>query len=82
MNYEKHLLRDSRFGGILDSVLGAFNDNLFKNAMVILITFKSFSIGGIGPQQMVALCGGVFILPSFYFQLSQNKWQISTPRIS
>ena len=46
---------------------GAFNDNVLKNAMVILITYKAYSIGGISPEQMVSLCGGIFILPFFLF---------------
>lgn len=44
---------------------GAMNDNVFKNAMVILITYKSYSLMGLGVDQMVALCGGIFILPFF-----------------
>lgn len=47
--------------------LGAFNDNVFKNALVILITFKAYSMGGLSPKDMVALCGGIFILPFFLF---------------
>lgn len=47
--------------------LGAFNDNVFKNALVILITYKSFSLGSIGPKEMVALCSALFILPFFLF---------------
>ncbi len=42
---------------------GALNDNLFKSALVILITYKSISLFGVNPASMVALCGGVFILP-------------------
>ncbi len=47
--------------------LGAFNDNVFKNALVILITYKSYSLGSINPEQMVALCSAIFILPFFLF---------------
>ena len=46
---------------------GAFNDNVLKNALAILITYKAYSIGGISPEQMVSLCGGIFILPFFLF---------------
>jgi 1-acyl-sn-glycerol-3-phosphate acyltransferase len=46
---------------------GAFNDNAFKNAIGILIAYKAYSIGGISPEQMVSLCGGIFILPFFLF---------------
>ncbi|MEN6321303.1 MAG: MFS transporter [Syntrophaceae bacterium] len=46
---------------------GAFNDNVFKNAIGILIAYRAYSIGGISPEQMVSLCGGIFILPFFLF---------------
>ena len=46
---------------------GAMNDNVFKNAIVILITFKSFTLLGLDSNSMVALCGGIFILPFFLF---------------
>lgn len=44
---------------------GAFNDNLFKSALIILITYKSVSLLGLPPSAMVAFCGGIFILPFF-----------------
>jgi 1-acyl-sn-glycerol-3-phosphate acyltransferase len=44
---------------------GAMNDNVFKNAIVLLITYKAYTISGLGVDQMVALCGGIFILPFF-----------------
>ncbi len=47
--------------------LGAFNDNVFKNALVILVTFKSMSLAGMESQDVVAMCGGLFILPFFLF---------------
>lgn len=46
---------------------GAMNDNVFKNALVILITYKASTLFGLGTEQMVALCGGIFILPFFLF---------------
>jgi 1-acyl-sn-glycerol-3-phosphate acyltransferase len=47
--------------------LGAFNDNVFKNAIGILIAYKAYTLDGISPEQMVSLCGGIFILPFFLF---------------
>jgi acyl-[acyl-carrier-protein]-phospholipid O-acyltransferase/long-chain-fatty-acid--[acyl-carrier-protein] ligase len=65
---QNNLIKDKRFWPIFwTQFLGAFNDNLYKNALVLLITFKSFQLGSLGPEQMVALCGGVFILPFFLF---------------
>jgi 1-acyl-sn-glycerol-3-phosphate acyltransferase len=68
MKDKKGILFDKRFFPMfLTQFLGAFNDNIFKNALVILITFKSYSLLGLDPKQMVALCGGIFILPFFLF---------------
>ena len=46
---------------------GAMNDNIYKNALIILITFHSMTIAGLHVEQMVAMCGGIFILPFFLF---------------
>lgn len=68
MSYQKNLIGDKRFWPMFwTQFFGAFNDNVFKNAMVILIAFKSYSLAGLNSEQMVALCGGVFILPFFLF---------------
>jgi 1-acyl-sn-glycerol-3-phosphate acyltransferase len=47
--------------------LGAFNDNVFKNALVLLITYRSVSVWGLDAQSVVALSGALFILPFFLF---------------
>ena len=47
--------------------LGAFNDNVFKTALVILITFKVTSLAGLSSQQLVTLTAALFILPFFIF---------------
>jgi len=55
--------------------LGAFNDNVFKNALVMMITFKlAPSLGG-SAQMLVTLAGAVFILP--YFLLSATAGQVA-----
>ena len=70
----KTLLIDRRFGPLFWSqFLGAFNDNVFRSALVILITYRSYSLFGVGPAQMVALCGGVFILPFFLFSATAGQ---------
>ena len=62
------LLRQRRFAPLFwIQALGAFNDNVFKNALIILVTFKSMGIAGLDPSSTVALCGGLFILPFFLF---------------
>jgi MFS family permease len=68
MERKGSLLFDKRFWPTYwTQFLGAFNDNVYKNAMVILITFKAYTLAGLAVEQMVALCGGVFILPFFLF---------------
>lgn len=47
--------------------LGAFNDNVFKNALVFLITYKIALEQGLNAQIIVVMAGGIFILPFFLF---------------
>lgn len=54
--------------------LGAFNDNIYKNALVILVTF---GIAGITPDQVnlyVNLAAGIFILPFFLFSATCGQF--------
>lgn len=58
--------------------LGAFNDNVFKNALVILITYAAVDVASLSPQVMVTLAAGIFILPFFLFSATAgqlaDKW--------
>ena len=81
MKYEKHLITDKRFWPMFwTQFMGAFNDNVFKNAMVIMITFKAFTLGSLGSEQMVALCGGIFILPFFLFSALAGQFADKYPK--
>lgn len=53
--------------------LGAFNDNLFKNALVIMVTFGGASAFGLEPPQLVALASAIFILPFFLFSATGGQ---------
>ncbi|RME18294.1 MAG: MFS transporter [Bdellovibrio sp.] len=53
--------------------LGAFNDNLFKNALVFLIAFKGIQVVGMHSESLVALSGGLFILPFFLFSATAGQ---------
>lgn len=67
---------DPRFGPLFfTQFLGAFNDNLFKNALVITLTFGAGTHAGMTSEQLVALSGAVFIFP--YFILSAVAGQIA-----
>jgi len=62
------ITKDKKFAPLFwTQFFGALNDNFLKNAMVMLITFRSAQLFGFGAQDLVALAGGVFILPFFLF---------------
>ncbi len=68
------ILKDRRFWPLFwTQFFGAFNDNVFKNGIVILITYKAYSIGGITTEQMVSLCGALLILPFFIFSATSGQ---------
>ena len=47
--------------------LGAFNDNIFKNALAALLVFEGSQLGGLNTDQVVNLSAMLFILPFFLF---------------
>ncbi len=53
--------------------LGALNDNFLKNALVVMITYKSLSVAGLDAPAIVALAGGIFILPFFLFSMMAGQ---------
>lgn len=62
------LFKTSRFlPFFLTQFLGAFNDNLFKSALVMLVTFSLAKEIGINGQVAVTVIAGLFILPFFLF---------------
>jgi len=68
------LLAERRFWPLFwTQFLGAFNDNLFKNALVILVAYRSMSLMGISSQEIVVACAGIFILPFFLFSATAGQ---------
>ncbi len=68
------LLRRRRFGPFfLTQFLGAFNDNVFKNALIILIAFEGARDAGASTDTLVNLSAGLFILPFFLFSASAGQ---------
>ena len=53
--------------------LGAFNDNLYKNALVVLLTFHAASWTTLAPEVLTNLAGGIFILPFFLFSATSGQ---------
>ncbi len=68
------LLRQRRFGPFfLTQFLGAFNDNVFKNALLILIVYQSAEALAGGVNLWTNLCAGLFILPYFLFSATAGQ---------
>jgi len=66
-------LRSRRFVPLfLTQFLGAFNDNVFKNALVILITYRAASCGE--SPFLVTLAAGLFILPFLVFSATAGQF--------
>lgn len=57
----------------LTQFFGAFNDNLFKNALVILITFRLADEYGLNAQILITVVAGLFILPFFLFSATAGQ---------
>lgn len=62
------LLRQRRFlPFFITQAFGAFNDNFYKNVLLILVTYDAASYSGADPAQLTQLAGGLFILPFVLF---------------
>ena len=65
---QSNLLHTSQFLPLfITQFLGAFNDNIYKNALVILITYSIASAAQMNPAILITLAAGIFILPFFLF---------------
>ena len=68
------LLKTRRFAPFfVTQFLGAFNDNLFKNALVVLLTFHAASWTALAPEILTNLAAGIFILPFFLFSATAGQ---------
>ena len=68
------LLKTPRFAPFFGTqFLGAFNDNLFKNALVVLLTFQSTQWTTLQPELLANLAAGIFILPFFLFSATAGQ---------
>ena len=68
------LFRTRRFAPLfITQFLGAFNDNLFKNALVILLAFHALSWTTLAPETLTNLAAGIFILPFFLFSATAGQ---------
>jgi 1-acyl-sn-glycerol-3-phosphate acyltransferase len=53
--------------------LGALNDNIFRNGLVILITFQGVMVAGMDHTQLANVAAGLFILPFFLFSATAGQ---------
>ena len=78
MTTSTHLVRSRRFLPLfVTQLLGAFNDNLFKNAMVLYVVYSIYNSAE-AEAQFSALASGLFILP--FFVLSALAGQLADMR--
>ncbi|MDO5674419.1 MAG: MFS transporter [bacterium] len=74
MHSQFSLLKKRRFAPFfITQFLGAFNDNLFKNALVVLLTFQAASWTSLKIETLGNLAAGIFILPFFLFSASAGQ---------
>jgi 1-acyl-sn-glycerol-3-phosphate acyltransferase len=68
------LLREKRFGPFfITQFLGAFNDNVFKNALLLLIAFHAVDRFAASSNTLINLSAGLFILPFFLFSATAGQ---------
>ena len=69
-----HLLVERRFWPLFwTQFLGAFNDNVFRNALAILVAYRSMTMLGLGSDTLVVAFPGIFILPFFLFSATAGQ---------
>ena len=54
--------------------LGAFNDNIFRNGLIILITFQGVRLAGLDASMLANAAGALFILPFFLFSATAGQF--------
>ncbi len=68
------LLGQRRFAPFfLTQFLGALNDNIFRNGLVILVTFQGVLVAGMDPGMLANVAGALFILPFFLFSATAGQ---------
>lgn len=68
------LMRQQRFGPFFwTQGLGAFNDNVFKTALITQVAFNTASLTALDGAMLATLLPGLFILPFFLFSASAGQ---------
>ncbi len=69
------LLRQRRFlPFFLTQALGAFNDNLFRNALLVMLTYRIAGIDAAQAGVYANVAAALFILPFFLFSAMAGQW--------
>ena len=67
------LLKERRFAPFFwTQFLGAGNDNVYKNALVIFVAFHAATLTSLDPNALVNLAGAVFIAPFVLFSATRR----------
>ena len=74
MSNQFALMKQQRFRPFFfTQFLGAFNDNVFKTALITLVAFHAASLSSIDGGTLATLLPGVFILPFFLFSATSGQ---------
>src|SRR5450830_1979 len=74
MSNQFTLIREQRFRPFFfTQFLGAFNDNVFKTALITLVAFHASSLSSIDGRTLATLLPGLFILPFFLFSSTAGQ---------
>jgi MFS family permease len=74
MSNQFSLLKQQRFRPFFfTQFLGAFNDNVFKTALITLVAFHTGSLSSINGTTLATLLPGLFILPFFLFSATAGQ---------
>ena len=74
MSNQFKLLKQQRFRPFFfTQFLGAFNDNVFKTALITLVAFHTSSLSTVNGATLATLLPGLFILPFFLFSATAGQ---------
>jgi 1-acyl-sn-glycerol-3-phosphate acyltransferase len=74
MSSQFSLLKTRRFLPFFTTqFLGAFNDNVFKQGLIILLAYRAVEISTLPVNFRAPLCQGLFILPFFLFSATAGQ---------
>lgn len=74
MSNQFKLMKEKRFRPFfLTQFLGAFNDNMFKTALITLVAFHAATLTTLDGGMLVTVLPGVFILPFFLFSATAGQ---------